>query len=172
MISEQSNRMNGCEFKRELPRLVCHGSRVVVETPRILETKYAKDFGPGFYCTIMREQAVRWAVRFTGRGWLSHFEYRPANGLDVLAFPQMSEEWLDFIVACRHGTAHRHDIVEGPMANDTIYNYVQDFIDGKVTRAAFWELARFKHPTHQICFCTDRALATLSFQKAEEVFDE
>ena len=55
MISEQSNRMNGCEFKRELPRLVCHGSRVVVETPRILETKYAKDFGPGSYCTIMRE---------------------------------------------------------------------------------------------------------------------
>ncbi len=91
MISEQSNRMNGCEFKRELPRLVCHGSRVVVETPRILKARYTKDFGPGFYCTVLREQAVRWAVRFTGRGWLSHFEYRPDNGLDVLVFPQMSE---------------------------------------------------------------------------------
>ena len=58
------------------------------------------------------------------------------------------------------------------MANDTIYNYVQDFIDGKITRAAFWELARFKCPTHQICYCSDRALKTLSFLKAEEVFDE
>ena len=66
-----------------------------------------------------------------------------------------------------YGTAHRHDIVEGPMANDTIYNYVQDFIDGKVTRAAFWELARFKHPTHQICFCTDRTFKMLAFQNAE-----
>lgn len=71
-----------------------------------------------------------------------------------------------------YGTAHRHDIVEGPMANDTIYNYVQDFIDGKITRAAFWELARFKYPTHQICYCSDRALKTLSFLKAEEVSDE
>ena len=28
----------------------------------------------------------------------------------------------------------------------TIYNYVQDFIDGRITRSAFWELAKFKHP--------------------------
>ena len=84
----------------------------------------------------------------------------------------MTEEWLDFIVACRHGEGHAYDIVEGPMANDTIYNYVQDFIDGKITRAAFWELARFKHPTHQICFCTEQALAALRFDAAEEVYDE
>lgn len=155
-----------------LPRFVCHGSRVVVESPEILQTRYTKDFGPGFYCTVLREQAVRWAVRFTGRGWLSHYEYRPNKELDSLVFPQMSEEWLDFIVACRHGDAHGHDIVEGPMANDTIYNYVQDFIDGKITRAAFWELAKFKHPTHQICFCTESSLQTISFLKAEEVSDE
>ena len=58
------------------------------------------------------------------------------------------------------------------MANDTIYNYVQDFIDGKITRAAFWELAKFRHPTHQICFCTEHALETLTFVSAEEVSDE
>ena len=173
MTIEQSSRskMNGDKSNCEALQRICHGSRVVVESPRILETRYTKDFGPGFYCTVLREQAVRWAVRFSGRGWLSHFEYRPNDSLDVLTFPQMSEEWLDFIAACRHGTVHQHDIVEGPMANDTIYNYVQDFIDGKIKRAAFWELARFKHPTHQMCFCTARALATISFLKAEEVFD-
>ena len=127
--------------------------------------------GPGFYCTMLREQAVRWAVRFTGRGWLSHFDYRPDSSLDTLVFPQMSEEWLDFVVACRHGDVHAYDIVEGPMANDTIYNYVQDFIDGKISRAAFWELAKFKRPTHQICFCTAAALGTLTFSVAEEVYD-
>ena len=152
-------------------RKVCHGSRVVVEQPRILQTRYTKDFGPGFYCTMLREQAVRWAVRFTGRGWLSHFDYRPDSSLDTLVFPQMSEEWLDFVVACRHGNVHAYDIVEGPMANDTIYNYVQDFIDGKISRAAFWELAKFKRPTHQICFCTAAALGTLTFSEAEEVYD-
>lgn len=151
------------------PQTVYHGSRVVVEAPRILPARYTKDFGPGFYCTVLREQAVRWAVRFTGRGWLSVFGCRPDEGLDTLRFPEMCEEWLDFVAACRHGKAHAHDIVEGPMADDTIYNYVQDFLDGRITRAAFWELARFKHPTHQICFCTERALGTLSFLKAEEV---
>ena len=75
------------------------------------------------------------------------------------------------IVACRHGDVHAYDIVEGPMANDTIYNYVQDFIDGKISRAAFWELAKFKRPTHQICFCTAAALGTLTFSVAEEVYD-
>ena len=153
-------------------RSVCHGSRVTVRAPRILQTRYTKDFGPGFYCTVLREQAVRWAVRFTGQGWLSHFLFRPNNELSTLTFPHMSEEWLDFITACRHGEAHPYDIVEGPMANDTIYNYVQDFIDGKITRAAFWELAKFRHPTHQICFCTEHALDTLTFVSAEEVSDE
>ena len=151
---------------------VCHGSGVIVDHPRIVRTHYTKDFGYGFYCTILRTQAVRWAVRFTGRGWLSHYRYRPDPSLDILRFPQMSKAWLDFVVACRHGEEHSHDIVEGPMANDTIYNYVQDFIDGRITRAAFWELAKFKHPTHQICFNTERVLATLSFEKAEEVYDE
>ena len=53
-------------FDRTVIRSVCHGSQVVVRVPRILRTRYTKDFGPGFYCTVMRDQAVRWAVRFTG----------------------------------------------------------------------------------------------------------
>lgn len=68
-----------------------------------------------------------------------------------------------FIVDCRAGIAHNYDIVEGPMADDTIYNFIQGFIDGKYSRAAFWELARFKYPTHRISFHTARALTTLRF---------
>lgn len=97
--------------------------------------------------------------------------YHPDDRLRVLTFSEMTEEWLDFIIACRLGTPHDFDIVEGPMANDTIFNYVQDFVDGRITRAAFWELARFKKPTHQISFHTARALATLEFLKGYEVYD-
>ncbi|MBR3582043.1 MAG: DUF3990 domain-containing protein [Kiritimatiellae bacterium] len=39
------------------PQTVFHGSRVVVETPRILPSRCTKDFGPGFCCTLLREQA-------------------------------------------------------------------------------------------------------------------
>lgn len=37
-----------------------------------------------------------------------------------------------FIVACRSGKSHKYDIVEGSMADDTIYNYVQNNMDGKI----------------------------------------
>ena len=49
----------------------------------------------------------------------------------------MTEEWLDFIISCRKGQAHQYDIVEGPMADDTIYNYLQNYLDGKISRADF-----------------------------------
>ena len=84
----------------------------------------------------------------------------------------MSDEWLDFIAQCRDGQIHDYDIVEGPMADDTIFNYVQNFVDGKISREAFWDLAKFKKPTHQISFHTARALTTLKFLKGSEVKDE
>ena len=30
------------------------------------------------------------------------------------------------------------------MADDTIYNYLQNYLDGKISRVAFWELVKFK----------------------------
>lgn len=78
---------------------------------------------------------------------------------------------LDFIVACRSGVPHSYDIVEGPMADDTIYNYVQDFLDNRLTREQFWGLAKFKKPTHQISFHTEAALATLRFVRGDEIHE-
>ena len=149
-----------------------HGSKDAVRTPEIRIVRYNKDFYFGFYCTIMQEQAKRWAVRFTGKGIMNEYEYSPNTDLRVLKFPEMTEDWLDFIVHCRSGKSHDYDIVEGPMANDTIFNYIQNFVDGKISRTAFWELAKFKKPTHQISFHTARSLETLSFKAAYEVVDE
>lgn len=70
------------------------------------------------------------------------------------------------------GNSHEYDIVEGPMANDIIFNYVQNFVNGKISREAFWTLAKLKKPTHQISFHTARALAMLSFVKGSEVQNE
>lgn len=69
------------------------------------------------------------------------------------------------------GINHKYIVVvEGPMADDAIFNYVQNFIDKKISRAAFWELAKFNHPTHQISFHTISALNTLVFEGSEEVY--
>lgn len=146
-----------------------HGSNQIVDEPEIRIARYNKDFYYGFYCTLIKEQAIKWATRYQSTGYLNEYSYTENPELKIKKFESMTEEWLDFIADCRLGKAHDYDIVEGPMANDTIFNYVQDFIDGNISRAAFWELAKFKKPTHQISFHTARALTTLKFEKGYEV---
>ena len=153
-------------------RILYHGSQEIVEFPEIRIPRYHKDFYYGFYCTIYPAQAIRWATRYNDVGYLNEYEYTPGDSLKVKIFSEMTEEWLDFIVACRMGKSHDYDIVEGPMADDTIFNYVQNFVDGKISREAFWALAKFKKPTHQISFHTARALATIKFLKGSEVENE
>lgn len=150
-------------------RTLFHGSQVEVKYPEIRVQKYHKDFFWGFYCTIMEEQAVRWAVRFGGTGVVNVYSFDDNKELSVKRFPEMTDEWLDFIAACRSGVPHSYDVVEGPMADDVIFNYVQSFLDGEISRAAFWELAKFRHPTHQISFHTARALSALRFERSYEV---
>ena len=81
----------------------------------------------------------------------------------------MNEEWLSFVVDCRTGKSHNYDIVEGPMADDTIWNYVEDYIKGEISQMAFWELVKFRYPTHQIVFCTEKALENLVFEESYKV---
>ena len=150
---------------------IFHGSNEIVKKPEIRTAKYGKDFYYGFYCTVYKTQAERWATRF-GNGYVNIYEYDDDNKLKKLVFPEMSDEWLDFIALCRSGKPHDYDIVEGPMADDTIYNYVQGFLDGKYSREMFWSLARFKKPTHQISFHTKAALGTIHFLRTEEVYEE
>ena len=54
----------------------------------------------------------------------------------------------------------------------SIFNYVEDFVEGRISREAFWELAKFKHPSHQICFNTAKALKTLRFLGGQEVTND
>lgn len=147
---------------------VYHGSFLSIKHPEIIHGKNTKDFGPGFYCTVIREQAERWAKRYD-TPVINTYTVRMNTDLNILEFREMTEEWLDFIIACRHGEPHTYDIVIGAMANDQIYNYIADYIDGIITRDQFWSLARFKYPTHQINFCTPEALQCLSFVSSEEV---
>ena len=148
-------------------RIIYHGSQEIVTHPEIRQSRFNKDFSSGFYCTIMKEQAVRWATRFPGAGYVSEFFYHPNPSLRTKVFEQMTEEWLDFVVDCRRGIKHDYDIVEGPMADDQIWDYVEEFVSGRISREAFWELVKFRHPTHQIVFCTAEALKTIRYERSE-----
>ncbi|MSU08752.1 DUF3990 domain-containing protein [Veillonellaceae bacterium WCA-693-APC-5D-A] len=148
--------------------LVYHGSYVEIRQPEIRKGRNTKDFGNGFYCTVIKEQAQRWAKRYRS-SVVNVYSALIDEDLRILEFASMTEEWLDFIIACRYGEYHDYDIVIGAMADDQVYNYISDYMEGVITRKQFWALARFKYPTHQINFCTERALQCLRFEYSEEV---
>ena len=114
--------------------ILYHASKEIVEFPEVGKTKYTKDFSWGFYCTNSYEQAIRWANRSEGTPIINSYIYTPDNTLSILKFDILSDEWLDFIAGCRKGELHRYDIVEGPMADDTVWNYVNDYLYGDMTR--------------------------------------
>ena len=98
---------------------VYHGGYQAVENPEIRVNKNTKDFGIGFYCTVIKEQAQRGARRYNTK-IVSLYDVRLSSDLKVLEFNEMTEEGLDFIGACSSGEAHDYDIVIGSMADDQI----------------------------------------------------
>lgn len=152
----------------ENPIEIYHGGYCSIEYPEIREDRYTKDFGPGFYCTSMKNQAQRWSLRYD-TPVISIYNFQVDPSLKILHFSEMTEQWLDFIVQCRKGIPHEYDIVIGAMPDDQIYNYISDFLSGILTREQFWVMAKFKKPTHQINFCTTSALNCINFIKSEEV---
>ena len=116
--------------------------------------------------TDFEKQAMRWALTKRPNHIENVYSYIENAELNCLVFEKMSDEWLDFVVSCRRGISHSYDIVKGPMADDTIWNYVDDFARGLISRNAFWELVKFKYPTHQIVFCTEDALKCLSYLRS------
>lgn len=151
--------------------ILYHGSRNIKEYPGIKRTKYMCDFYFGFYCTEYRELAVRQALRYGENGYVNKYKYILDSNLNVLKFDRLSDEWLDFVIDCRNGKSHGYDIVEGPMADDTVYNYLQNYSDGKISRNAFCELIKDRIPVRQISFHTISALDTLEFIEAYRIAD-
>lgn len=151
--------------------MLYHGSYCEVEESEIRHDKFYKDFGVGFYITNNEQQAIRFTSKFKDRRVINCYMLSGTEHLNVKIFETMSDEWLDFVADCRTGKSHSYDLVEGPMADDQVWEHVQAYLDGVLTRDAFWTLCKFRYPTHQICLCTEKALRCLEFVKSYEVIN-
>ena len=147
-------------------RFVYHGSNIIVDKPKILTNGFFKNFGYGFYCTNLEKQAKRWAMTRRNNHIVNVYKLKELDAFNKLIFDSMNEDWLNFIVNCRRGLEHNYDVVEGPMADDTIWNFIEDYIGGDISKEAFWELVKFRYPTHQIVFCNEKALQAVIFERA------
>ncbi|MBU3107012.1 DUF3990 domain-containing protein [Clostridium gasigenes] len=143
-----------------------HGSNLIVEYPEIRLHKFTKDFSWGFYCTNSNIQAEKFTKKYKTNKVINVYSLSYIDDLNVKIFNEPDEEWLNFIANCRKGNLHDYDIVEGPLADDVIWDYVSDYIEGKISKAAFMEFAKFRKPTHQISFHTVKALTRLKFERS------
>lgn len=155
--------------------ILYHESNIQVNEPRIPERLRALDFGAGFYTTSSREQAEKWARVVTkrhrnGAPTVSSYSFDDMNlaAFRILKFDSPSEEWLDFVVANRKELpVAAYDLVIGPIANDTMLPVIDDYADGRYTKAEAIERLFPQKLTDQFAFLTPGALSLLTFRKSE-----
>lgn len=153
---------------------VYHGSVCPVERPEIGHSMRYLDFGPGFYVTSYRDQAVRWAhrkaMRCGGRAVVSAYELSlDLSAWRVLDFPDESA-WLDFVCSCRAGGEdwRAWDMVRGRVADDDVFKAVDAFRRGIWSRERTLSALRFAPANDQIAFLSQEAMdACLAFEGAE-----
>lgn len=136
--------------------IVYHGSPSIVSSPDVYHSRSRVDFGKGFYATPLRDQAVNWCARFArrGRAFLNAYDLDgdAFDRFSVLRFDSYSEAWLDFLLRCRQGVDDSpYDLVVGGVANDRVFDTLELFFDGLISKQEALGRLRFQEPNSQIC---------------------
>jgi len=152
--------------------ILFHGGTDIIEKPAILPQSGGRDFGKGFYCTDIRNQAEKWAKR-QGRvrnlpPILNVYEFNINNAqtnLKLKTLKDYSQEWLELVIACRRDNKYTHDfdIVYGKIANDDVGETVQAVLDGLMPFDFALQKLAFMPSNNQYCFCTEKSLAYIKF---------
>ena len=72
---------------------VYHGGYQAVEKTEIRKGRNTKDFGTGFYCTIIKEQAQRWARRYDTKV-VSVYDVRLKSNLKIKELINIFQKFL------------------------------------------------------------------------------
>lgn len=142
--------------------IIYHGNYTIVDEPSIIKGKYIKDFSYGFYCTRNKEQAEKLAEKYKTQV-VNIYYLKDISDLRVKRFEEYDEEWLDFVVKCRAGATHDYDIVEGFVADDTIYEVIDEYLNGNIDKPVFLDMMKFEWSKNQISFHSARALSKIVF---------
>lgn len=160
------------EESREV--MIYHGTVADFDEIELHKSKNKRDFGRGFYTTVLEKQAKEWAYRKSLRDKKStYYVYRYAFAqdevLNIKYFDALNKEWLEFIKENRikGGTQHSFDIVIGPVADDDTMETVQLYIGGVLTAEEAVERLRYNDVNNQVSFHTQKALTAIGFMGRE-----
>ena len=152
--------------------ILFHGGTDSIERPVIQPSSASRDFGTGFYCPDIREQAEKWARR-QGRvrikpPVLNIYEFDihvVQHNLNFKLFNDYTLEWLELIVNCRKDIQYIHgfDIVYGKIANDDVGETIQAVLNGFMPPDFALQRLVFMPSNNQYCFCTEKSFTQLGF---------
>ena len=161
-----------------------HGSDQIIKTPELRSSIRTLDFGPGFYTTTNREQAINFSHKVYDRsiraGLIPKGKYISIydvdyelmkNELDILFFESASEEWFDFVIGNRRSTwlGMKYDIIYGPVANDTIYRTLIAFENGILSKSETIARLKINQLFNQMTFASERSFSFLGFSGFMEI---
>ena len=161
--------------------ILYHGSNVEIDEIDLNKCKKYKDFGQGFYCTTIKQQAKFMALRTTkrekkGEPCVSKFELEEKifedEDVKIKKFEKPSKEWAEFILNNRDKNFkdisslkcnfdNKYDLVIGPVADDDIIVLFRTFVQGLIDIDTLIKELTFKELTDQYSFHTKKALKYL-----------
>lgn len=148
---------------------VYHGSTLTVEYPLAGAGRENLDFGKGFYVTDMLTQAERWASimhlrrpNSTPKVNIYELDVEKISSVEYkwLRFDSYNDDWLDFVVNSRLGKQPwiDYDIIEGGIANDRVFDTIENFMENQITREVALGRLRYEQPNNQICILNQRLI--------------
>lgn len=153
---------------------VFHGTTKRFDKIDLKKSHNRRDFGMGFYTTILESQAKEWAYRLSQREradmyYVYQYTFNESEQLKIKRFDSLNQEWLEFIKRNRSegGLPHDYDIVIGPVADDNTMETIQLYIAGILSADEAVERLRYNKVNNQISFHTEQALASLKLVRRE-----
>lgn len=155
--------------------VVYHGSCFEFEAVDLKKSHNRRDFGKGFYTTVLKRQSEEWAYRLALREkkkkyFVYEFLFDESASLKVKRFDSLNKEWLEFIKEnrSRGGLQHSYDVVIGPVADDNTMATVQLYISNILTAEEAINRLRYSEVNNQVSFHTLKALQYLRFVRRED----
>lgn len=158
-----------------------HGSNTDIKEIDLTMCRPYKDFGQGFYLTVMKEQAEKMANRvsriYGGSSILNTYEiddnFNLTKNLIIKDFgEETSEEWARFVRNNRSrkftdfyspecNFDNKYDIVIGPIADDDMALLFRQYENGVITFESMLSGIIYKKTTNQYSFHTQKAINLL-----------
>ena len=158
-----------------------HGSNMIISTVDLEKCRPYKDFGKGFYCTDIEEQAYLMAKRvgkiYGGNSIVNEFDFNDdiynSNELNIKRFEAPTEEWAIFVLNNRDrkltnikslncNNDNKYDLVVGPVADDDVALLFRTFTRGLIDINILVKEMKYKRFSNQYSFHTEKSLKYLN----------